>query len=102
MPGRPVTEHPDQEHPEERLDVAALCFEQVSGGDERRHDEWRRRQGGQPGDSFASRINSHQRSKRGRDVQEIIVRRSANTVGPSSAKTGAITHASTPSMYSCP
>ena len=52
--------------------------------------------------SRASTTSRRQSSKAVIAFRNTMVRRSANTVGPSTAKNGAITHDSTPSMYSCP
>ena len=52
--------------------------------------------------SRASMTSSRHSSKAVNAFSTTMVRRSASTVGPSTAKNGAITHDSTPSMYSCP
>ena len=52
--------------------------------------------------SRASTTSSRQSNRAVIPFNSTRVRRSASTVGPSAAKNGAITHDSTPSMYSCP
>ena len=97
-----AAQQPRHEHPQERLDVSALGFDQVGRGDERREGERGRRQRRQPGVQAGV---AHQQPPQHSAVaafSRTIVRRSAKTVGPKTANTGAMTHDSTPSMYSWP